>query len=116
MSSSRQGRCWRSPVPATCPTTRQKLPFPSAVREPFGMASGRPITTITLGGRQVAVRRVALRPEEVGRVVGETEGEIIMRLRCRDLAGVLGTASQRRSPVVLPWARSVRCGAFGPQA
>jgi hypothetical protein len=56
------------------------------------MASGRPITTITLGGRQVAVRRVALRPEEVGRVVGETEGQIIMRLRCRDLAGVLGSA------------------------
>jgi hypothetical protein len=56
------------------------------------MSSGCPITTITLGERQVAVRRVALRPQEVAQVVGETEGQIIMRLRCRDLAGVLGSA------------------------
>jgi hypothetical protein len=47
--------------------------------------------TIELAGRAVAVRRVALRPKEVAEVAGETEQDILLRLRCGDLASVVGT-------------------------
>lgn len=51
----------------------------------------RPLTTIHLDGRTLAVRRSAVRPRELAAVVGESERAIIDRLRCGDLAGVLGS-------------------------
>ena len=96
----------------------QKLLFRGAARHPVDMTSARPATTITLAGRMVTVRTTAFKPVDVARVVGETEAQVILRLRSGDLAGVLGSPAwlvRVESAAALAEAK-VRAGLIDPKA
>lgn len=49
-----------------------------------------PLVSMVVGGRVVAVRRIALSVPEAAVVLGESNGNVMHRLRCNELAHVLG--------------------------
>ena len=49
------------------------------------MDHARPLASISIGGREVAVGRVALRCHELAAVMGEGERNVLDRLQCGDL-------------------------------
>ena len=56
------------------------------------MSPKSPVVAMTLGNRQIAVRRVALTPTELAVVLGERSDDILSRLKAGDLDPVRGNA------------------------
>jgi hypothetical protein len=93
------------------------LPKRSRMSQGVGMSAGKPLVTMRLGDREISVRRVALTPAALAKVLDETPSDILSRLKAGDLDSVPGRYWLVRVESAVAFAEAkVRAGLLGADA